>query len=149
MRHWAQVFVASFIDIDSLVILLALVWSIAIRYQIDRLSFVWVCFLFYSWLTLPMHEASILGQLMGYVTLGAFTGTTALAPYLWAKSLQLIWRSGTRRFQFATLCSITGVSCYSTYISCSRFSMQGVGLIFHRISIDMLEKDDINVLELV
>ena len=33
-----------------------------------------------------------------YVTPKAITGTTNLVPYFWVKSLQFIWRSGTRRF---------------------------------------------------
>ena len=39
------------------------------------------------------HVASI-----RHVTLVVITGTTILAPYHYGKSLQLIWRSGTRRF---------------------------------------------------
>ena len=36
--------------------------------------------------------------LMGHVTLTAIIGTSILVVYLWVKLLQLIWRSGTRRF---------------------------------------------------
>ena len=35
---------------------------------------------------------------LGHVPLAAITGTTNLVPYLWVKSLRLIWRSGTRRW---------------------------------------------------
>ena len=38
-------------------------------------------------------------QGIGYLTLVVITGTTILDPYLYVKSLQLIWRSGTRKFR--------------------------------------------------
>ena len=33
-----------------------------------------------------------------HIALAAIIGTTTLVPYQWVKSLQLIWRSGARRF---------------------------------------------------
>ena len=35
---------------------------------------------------------------IGHVALVAITGIAIMVPYLWVKSLQLIWRSGTRRW---------------------------------------------------
>ena len=52
---------------------------------------------------------------IGYVTLAAITGTIVLVPYILVKSLQLILRSGTRRWKFwyMDISQTIVYSCYS------------------------------------
>ena len=50
------------------------------------------------WLTLIWARCCMCNLSKGHVTLVATIGTTILVPYHWVKSLQLIGRSGTRRW---------------------------------------------------
>ena len=54
------------------------------------------------------------GNKIGYVTLEAIAGTNILVPYLSVKSRQLIWRSGTRRWNLRV--HVLPMSCTSLTI---------------------------------